>query len=265
MTMIFILIGIIVTVFLYSVFTKNKDNKRIKYIILFTPLIGGLLLYGSIFYLTKDLSPDACDGGALMGILFSFILIGMGVLLNLINILCLIIKKIRESNMRYKNQFILSISLSIIILLYFTHSTRINRRIAKELDIKVPFTINFEYEDSHGGFHGDGIMLAKADLKDKEISRIIKESKRQWKKIPLSKNIKLELYGGKKDNMNYQSDLARRLNMPRIEEGYWIFLDRFRGSTFNNGENLFPRVSGNYSLGVIDSKENIFYYIEFDS
>lgn len=262
----FLLIGIMATVFLFFIFIRNKDAKRLKSIILFAPLILGAIMYGSIFYLTKDMPPDVCDGGALMGILISFILIGMGLLLNFINISYLIINKIRRSNLRYKKYFILIILASLIIFLFFRHITKVHRRIAKDLEIKVPFTLEFQYEDSHGGFHGDGIMLAKASLNEKEINKIIKESKRKWMKTPLPKNINLVLYGGKNDDNYYESDLSKRLSMSRVENGYWIFVDRFRGErTFNEGENLFPIVSNNYSLGVIDLDRNVFYYIEYDS
>ena len=99
-----ILIGIVVTMFLAIILMRNINNKRHKYIILFGPFILACILYLSIFLLTKNMPPDACDGAALLGILFSFILIGVGVLLNLVNIAYLVINNNlgKEGNMKYK-------------------------------------------------------------------------------------------------------------------------------------------------------------------
>jgi Na+/melibiose symporter-like transporter len=101
-----ILIGIVITMFLAIILMRNINinNKRHKYIILFSPFILACILYLSIFLLTKNMPPDACDGAALLGILFSFILIGVGVLLNLVNIAYLVINNNlgKEGNMKYK-------------------------------------------------------------------------------------------------------------------------------------------------------------------
>lgn len=263
-----ILIGIIGAVFLFFALIKGKDFKSLKYIILIGPFVIGAIIYGSIFILTKNMSPDVCDGGALMMVLLAFMFIGLGILINLAYLVHWIINKglKNNKNMKYKNHIIVIITLVLIGVFFFRNNTRINRKISKDLGIKVPNTLSFQYEDTHGGFHGDGITLAKANLKNRDVEIIIKKSKSVWMKTPISDKVELELYGGTKGEMNRESDLAKSLEMPKIEDGYWIFLDRFGGKkVFNKGENLFPRASGNYSLGVIDSKENIFYYIKFDS
>ena len=98
------LIGIVITMSLAIILMKNINNKRHKYIILFGPFILACILYLNIFLLTKNMPPDSCDGAALLGILFSFILIGVGILLNLVNIAYLVINNNleKEGNMKYK-------------------------------------------------------------------------------------------------------------------------------------------------------------------
>lgn len=262
------LIGIIVSVFLFFASIKDKDFKNLKYIILIGPFIIGAILYGSVFILTKDIPVDACDGGALMGLLISYIFIGIGILLNLGNLTLLFGKYITEKHgdIKYRKYFIIIGILVFTGIIFFRSNREVNRNISKDLEIKVPYTLDFHYQDSHGGFHGDGITLAKAKLKDIHIEKIVEKSKAEWNRTPMPKNIELELYGGQRGDINWHSDLADKLNMPNIERGYWIFLDRSGNRrVFNKGENLFPRVSANYSLGVIDSERNIFYYIKFDS
>lgn len=264
MTRNLMLIGIIMTVLIFFAYIKDKNLKDIKYIILIGPFILGGIIYGSVLFLTRDIPSDACDGGALMGILLSFIFIGMGILINLANIIHLLIKNTKD--MQYKRQIFLAIIFTSFIVLFFRNNTKINRKISKDLEIKVPISLDFQYLDTHGGFHGDGIMFAKASLNDKNIERMIGKSKQKWTKTPMSENIELELYGGKRGEIYRESNLAKDMGMAKIKEGYWIFLDRSKGNrTFTNGENLFPRISANYSLGIIDIIENKFYYIKFDS
>lgn len=87
-----ILIGIVATIFLVTILVKNKKNKKLKSMILIIPFALAGVIYLSIMLLTKDMSPEVCDGAAIVGILFSFILIGMGLLLNLVNIIYWVIK-----------------------------------------------------------------------------------------------------------------------------------------------------------------------------
>ena len=73
-------------------------------------------------------------------------------------------------SLRFKeNEYIKNIKNAILILLLmaiFTGCSKsINKKIAKDLEIKLSHNIEFEYEDSHGGFHGYGVTLAKARLK----------------------------------------------------------------------------------------------------
>lgn len=160
---------------------------------------------------------------------------------------------------------------TIILLLLVTrivvgYSLSINRKISKDLEIKLPKKLEIEWEDSHGGFHGDGVTLAKVRLNDKDMNKLVKSIQDSWNKTPITENIKLEFYGGKKDNMNYGSKLAKDLEMPEIKNGYWIFIDRHnQDREFTKGENLYPRYSANYSFGLVDVDTNILYYIKFDS
>lgn len=87
MTRYLMLIGIIVNIFVITLLIYNISNKKTKYIILVGPFVLAGILYLSIFLLTKDISPYECDGAPLFGIFVSFMLFGMGILLNITNIL----------------------------------------------------------------------------------------------------------------------------------------------------------------------------------
>lgn len=158
--------------------------------------------------------------------------------------------------------------LIIIFSLTGCFSPSINKRISKSLGIKIPENIKIEYEDTHGGFHGDGVTLAKVQFKSKDAEKILSQIKNSdnWRDLPLSENIKLVLYGGKKGSVEYVSDLAKRLEMPKIQSGYWIFIDRFGNENkFNDDKLLLDRCSANYTVAIYDIENNILYYCEFDS
>ncbi len=154
----------------------------------------------------------------------------------------------------------------IILLISYISSQSISRRISNSLGIKTPIYAKIEYEDSHGGFHGDGDTLAKVYLNGKSAEEVIIEIKDKWKLLPLSENLNLMMYGGIKDNMEYSYNLADKLKIPRIENGYWYFIDRHSKSTDTyNDADLFERNSFNFTLALYDLDINILYYIEFDT
>lgn len=130
----------------------------------------------------------------------------------------------------------------------------INRKIAKDLYIHVPITLKIEYEDTHGGIFNDGKTVAESKLTDKQLTKIIKKSKSTWNKGLVPKNINSEI-NSRYDYSAFDSNqIKEKAEIPNIINGYWIF--RNRSST--------KGAVGNYSIGVIDSDTNIFYYIAYD-
>lgn len=263
MTKILTIIGLIILIVLFYTLKRNIKNTKIKWIILLCPLLLGILIYLSMLLLTKNISPDACDGAALVGVFFSFILIGIGIIINIINIVYILIRNIRlkTKNMKYKKQIILGLILLLMFSVYFLEDTKINRRIAKDLDIQIPYTLDFYYTDTHGGFFGDGIALGRAELKDKDIDKLLKDPKNYWTKTPMPEGLNTILHGDE----SYHSDLSIQLAMKHIENGYWMYIDRFGNKREYLKDGEIDRYSNNYSIGLLDLDEKRFYYIKFDS
>jgi len=86
MTKYLMLIGIPITIFITVLLKKNINNKKVKYIMLVSPFALAGILYLGVVLITKNMPPDVCDGAAIIGIIISFLLLGMGIVLNLINI-----------------------------------------------------------------------------------------------------------------------------------------------------------------------------------
>ena len=74
------------------------------------------------------------------------------------------------------------------------------------------------------------------------------------------------LHGSKRyESIDYVSDLAARLEMKYIKNGYWIYIDRFGNKREYLKDEEIDRYTGNYSIGLIDLDKNRFYYVKFDS
>lgn len=148
--------------------------------------------------------------------------------------------------MKNKKYIIIFILLVFLIVgFYAVNYNSIDRKISRDLEIYLPNKLNFEYEDSHHWFLGDGITLAESDLNEKQISLIIDKSDTDWGKSPIPTEIKEVIYEPSRD-------------MSEVKNGYWIFKNR-------TPEGRFEHITRNYSLGVIDLDTNTFYYIKFDS
>lgn len=156
-----------------------------------------------------------------------------------------------------KRNIIIAVLLTFSVLIgYIVYYNSINGKISRDLDSNIPIALKFEYEDTHGGFHGDGTTLAEAKLKDSDIRNIIEKSKREWIKAPMPLKIQERVYGNE-----FEEAL-----IPKIDNGYWTFLDRYRlDNELDTKPNVYYEHTGNYSLGVIDLDTNTLYYIKFDS
>lgn len=118
--------------------------------------------------------------------------------------------------------------------------------------------------DTHGGFHGDGsyyLILDCSENKNEALDKI-----KGWKKLPLSENLELIMYGGEKNGVTYGHKLAQEAHIPQIENGYYIFEDRNSESIDStNDTKLFDRYSFNFSLAIYDCDSDKMYYFAFDS
>lgn len=255
-------IGVIMLISLFL----NYTNKRIKKLILFGPLLTGLVIYLLFILIGLFTGKESCDGGLLALLLIGVFMLGIGLLVNIINLLIKLLRKVWNKNNKGK-YLVLAVGLILVgfILVKFKKTTSINEKISRDLDLYIPKSLEFTYEDSHGGFHGDGETLAKVKLKEDELEDIIKKSKHKMKKSRLPKNLDKFIFGDR----YYEGNIGEKLVIPDLDVVYWIFLDRWggQGNHYNEGESLFleSRFSANFSLAIIDLNTNILYYIKYDS
>lgn len=134
-----------------------------------------------------------------------------------------------------------------------------NYKYHSKLKVYVPQRKPDIIEDTHGGFHGDGIRLEKFILTHEEVQLIKQDLDRNgiWKAV--NDESKAILYGGAE---GYWTNGLLSGDVPYIENGYF--------SVFNKQNyNLeFPKpgeYSYNYIIGIYSLDDNILYVFEMDT
>lgn len=122
--------------------------------------------------------------------------------------------------------------------------------------------------DSHGGFHGDGMMFQQILFEDSDLSDEIKDNG-NWNPMPLSENIEALVYGIEEGTSSigpFLTDESGDPIIPDIQNGYYYFYDRHSESKEPlSDEDVLSRASFNFTLAVYDSDDHILYYVEFDT
>ncbi len=119
-------------------------------------------------------------------------------------------------------------------------------------------------QDSHGGFHGDGMTALQVVIP----GLTIPESP-NWHPLPLSENLRRAFYGSVKDGWTYDAlftDDSGRSLLPQVDNGCWFFSDRHSQSTDSADDTgLFSRYSWNFTAAVYDSDTDTLYFFRFDT
>ena len=131
-------------------------------------------------------------------------------------------------------------------------------------DLDISGSTIISEEDTHGGFLGDGALMVKFDCT--EISDSVLLQTENWNELPLTENLQLIMYGGTRDGVAYEYNLAEEYGLPEITSGSYFFLDRHSEATDSRSDlELFDRFSYNFSLAVFDFDTSILYLFEFDT
>ena len=125
------------------------------------------------------------------------------------------------------------------------------------------------FEDSHGGFHGDGALYAEVKFPDSSFSDRVSL---EWKPLPLGTELRIVCYGGTDKNgyscAPHIRDVEGNARIPQIEDGYYYFIDNYTAERvadrYDESEFLY-RSSFNYTLAIYDSDTKILYVFEYDT
>jgi hypothetical protein len=125
-----------------------------------------------------------------------------------------------------------------------------------------------ESSDSHGGFHGDGLLFAQISIADDSVGTLLSQ-RDEWKSLPLSENLTALVYGVATEAGQtgpYLTNDANEPVFPEIQNGYYYFEDRHSKSTDPYDDtDVLERASFNFTLAIYDTDTDTLYYAEFDT
>lgn len=139
--------------------------------------------------------------------------------------------------------------------------------VSEGLQLELPDVKEVNYQDSHDGFHGDGMTFAVMDCSGSDIVDQIYGNP-DWKPLPPDDTVKALVYGYEDDNTKigpYLADEDGDPLIPEIDEGYYILIDRQTEDGETAEEDILSRASFNFTLGIYDSGTDMLYYFELDT
>ena len=135
--------------------------------------------------------------------------------------------------------------------------------VSRELGVDVSGGTEISYEDTHGGFHGDGDTIITLKFDDNSVTDAIKGNSK-WREFPIDETTQALVYGLEKENCQYGPFLNDGMGnalIPEIQNGYYILLDRQP----ETDTDILERYSFNFTVGLYDSDTNIMYFYELDT
>lgn len=159
---------------------------------------------------------------------------------------------------------ILLIATILICLVFMFSCTNTQKTLDEEFGFSKDDFVVIEEQDTHGGFLGDGTYYLILDCSENQekVNEIISD----WNELPFTEGLNLIMYGGTKDKTRYGSYFASdKITFPKIENGYYMVLDRNDGETRNIVNDLGYHASRNFTIAVYDTDNKTMYYFEYDS
>ena len=137
-----------------------------------------------------------------------------------------------------KRKIYIILSLMLCILMLNACAGRYDR-ISQELGIDISEgNVQLE-DDTHGGFHNDGILRLKVEFPEK-----MNTAGEGWQELPMPEDV-VETC-----EMVHEIDEF----LPHTDDGFWFYADRSGGGG-----------AVNFTLAVYDSSTDILYYCSLDT
>ena len=155
--------------------------------------------------------------------------------------------------------FILGVCALCLTLWYLSAGSSQEKHLEKRLNISLPEGVNIVCGDDHGGFHGDGTLIAIVSFPDQASLDTVwgeTENENGWNDLPVPESIiepirqHWEEYGGV---------LAP---LPETEDGRWFYRDRYKEQYGETCE--FNPVLQNCTFGLLDRESGRLYVLESD-
>lgn len=140
---------------------------------------------------------------------------------------------------------------------YFTAGNDMERHLEKELRISLPDGVEITSMDSHGGFHGDGTLLAVVTVPDKaEQDALWEQVEDTWSTLPADEAIMEPI------RQLWEERCGALPLLPDTENGRWFYRDRYEEQYGEKCE--FNSVLQNCTFALLDRDSGRLYVLEND-
>ena len=160
-----------------------------------------------------------------------------------------------------KKRFFLLIPAAVIVacaaLWAISGASGTKRHLESRLGLSFPTGTEIVCEDSHGGFHGDGVLAAIVRFPDSQAGeKVIRSIAKQWTPLPVQEDW-MEKF------QVVWTDYAKTLDaLPQNTEGFWFYRDRYKE---RYGEVCYPNpVMQNCTFAMLDAETGLLYVLEVD-
>lgn len=136
-----------------------------------------------------------------------------------------------------------------------------------DTDIPEDSTI-LKFEDGHSGFLGDGELYSEVQLTENGTKKFIADSEKtkKWKDIPLTTDIKIIVYGGDYNGVNYDIGHKSKSIPQDIKNGIYYNRDRFaEAHPEEKSKDINSRTSYNVTVAILDFDTNKLYIYQLDT
>lgn len=137
------------------------------------------------------------------------------------------------------------------------------RHLERQLGADLPAEIQLEYEDSHGGFHGDGVLTATVTFpSQKAVQEFAGQLDAPWSSLPVEPSeLSWAVHRAWSSLPPLSTDL-RRNDLPPVTRGYWFCQDRYQEQY---GEVCaFNPYLQNATFALLDTQAGVLYVLEID-
>lgn len=138
--------------------------------------------------------------------------------------------------------------------------------VSKELGIDVSSGKEVSNYDTHSG-NGDGTSYVVLSFSNDTVVAEI-QSNSSWKSFPLDETVETLVYGVSDETISvgpYLSDDEGNALVPKIQNGYYLLIDRQVESEKASRVDILQRPSFNFTLGLYDTDTNTLYFCKLDT
>lgn len=138
---------------------------------------------------------------------------------------------------------------------YYADAKKAKRQVSQELSLELPPSDVEFYEDTHGGFLGDGTTYIRLRFYDGALPEDFWYDV-HWHTLPLTENL-----AGQVPRINGEAACALE-----AEKGYYYFRDRHSEAEHDwDEEPIMGRFSWNFTLAVYDTDTRTLHFLKLDT